>query len=96
MKKVERKEVEHVARLARIELSEQEKDLYSEQLSAILGFFDRLQEVDTEQVPPTSHVLELTNAFRADELHASCKSEEILANAPDAFGPFFRVPRILD
>jgi aspartyl-tRNA(Asn)/glutamyl-tRNA(Gln) amidotransferase subunit C len=94
--KVDQKEVEHVAMLARIELSSEEKELYSEQLSGILAFFDRLQEVSTDEIPPTSHVLEMTNAFREDELRPSSKPQEILGNAPDSLGQFFRVPKILD
>jgi len=84
--KVDKREVEHVAVLARIELSEEEKELYSEQLSAILAFFDR----------PSSHVLEITNAFREDELRPAFEPDETLRNAPDRAGQFFRVPKILD
>jgi aspartyl-tRNA(Asn)/glutamyl-tRNA(Gln) amidotransferase subunit C len=94
--KVDKKEVEHVAMLARIELSPEEKDLYSEQLSAILALFDRLREVPTDEVLPTSHVLEISNAFREDELRPSSMPQEILGNAPDVSGQFFRVPKILE
>jgi aspartyl-tRNA(Asn)/glutamyl-tRNA(Gln) amidotransferase subunit C len=94
--KVDKEEVEHVANLARIELSEEERELYSEQLSTILEFFDRLKEVDTVDVPPTSHVLEIVNAVRSDELRASLDAEKVLGNAPDRMGRFFRVPKILD
>ena len=94
--KVGRKEVEYVAMLARIELSENEKDLYSEQLSTILEFFDRLKEVDTEGVPPTSHVLDLVNAYRPDQVRPSLGVEAVLRNAPDRANRFFRVPKILD
>ena len=93
--KVDRSQVEHVARLARIALSEHEKDTYSEQLSTILDFFDRLKEVDTEGVEPTSHVLEITNIFDKDEVRESFDREEILKNAPDSHDGFFRVPKIL-
>lgn len=94
--KVDRKDVEYVAMLARIELSEEEKDLYSEQLSTILDFFDRLKEVDTEDVPPTSHVLDLVNAYRPDQVRPSLDVEEVLKNAPDRANRYFRVPKILD
>jgi aspartyl-tRNA(Asn)/glutamyl-tRNA(Gln) amidotransferase subunit C len=94
--KVDEKEVEYVAMLARIELSEEEKALYSEQLSTILDFFDRLREVDTENVPPTSHVLELVNAYRPDQVRPSLGVEAVLQNAPDRANRFFRVPKILD
>ncbi len=94
--KVDKKEVEYAAMLARIELSEEEKALYSEQLSTILGFFDRLKEVDTGNVQPTSHVIDLVNALRADEVRPGPGVEAVLANAPERAQRFFRVPKILD
>lgn len=94
--KLSRETVRHVAMLARIELTAEEEDLYAEQLGSILGFFGRLQEVDTSRVAPTSHVLEITNVLREDERRESYPTEEILRNAPDSSGSFFRVPRILD
>jgi aspartyl-tRNA(Asn)/glutamyl-tRNA(Gln) amidotransferase subunit C len=94
--KVDRQEVEHVAMLARIELSAAEREGYAEQLSAILDFFDRLKEVDTRDVPATSHVLDIVNAWRPDESAASLDVAEALANAPDPAGRFYRVPRIMD
>ena len=94
--KVDKKEVEHIAVLARIELSEEEKELYSEQLSTILEFFDRLKEVDTENVSPTSHVVDLVNAYRPDQVRPSLGVEAVLENAPDRANRFFRVPKILD
>ena len=94
--KVDQKEVEHVAMLARIELTEEEKDLYSEQLSTILEFFDRLKELDTEGVPPTSHVVDLVNVYRPDHVRPGPGVEAVLRNAPDRANRFFRVPKILD
>jgi aspartyl-tRNA(Asn)/glutamyl-tRNA(Gln) amidotransferase subunit C len=94
--KVDKTEVEYAAMLARIELSEEEKELYSEQLSTILAFFDRLKEVNTENVQPTSHVIDLVNAFRSDEARPGPGVEEVLANAPERSKRFFRVPKILD
>ena len=94
--KVDLKEVEKVAVLARIELSEEEKRTCAEELSSILEFFDRLKEVDTEKVPPTSHVLDLTNAMRRDECRPSLDVDDALSNAPDRHGRFFRVPKIMD
>ena len=94
--KVDKKEVEHVAMLARIELGEKEKESYSEELSAILDFFDRLNEVDTKDVPPTSHVLDLVNALRPDRQIPSLDVNELLRNAPDRVERFYRVPKILD
>ncbi len=94
--KVDLHEVEHVAALARIELGEGERESYSETLSSILAFFDRLKEVDTEGVPPTSHVLDLTNALRIDRREPSLDVDETLQNAPDRADRFFRVPKIID
>ncbi len=94
--KVDKKEVEYAAVLARIELSEEEKELYSEQLSTILAFFDRLKEVDTENVQPTSHVVDLVNAYRSDQVRPGPGVEAVLANAPERAQRFFRVPKILD
>lgn len=94
--KVDKKTVEYVAELARIELSEEEKGLYSEQMSTILAFFDRLKEVDTERVQPTSHVIELLNAYRRDQVLPGPGVEAVLESAPDRAGRFFRVPKILD
>lgn len=94
--KVDRTEVEYVAKLARIALEEEEKERYASQLSTILAFFDRLREVDTADVPPTSHVLDVVNAFREDEVRESLGPAGTLSNAPDPAGRFFRVPKILD
>jgi aspartyl-tRNA(Asn)/glutamyl-tRNA(Gln) amidotransferase subunit C len=93
--KVDRSEVEHVATLARITLTEREKDLYTEQLSAILEFFDTLKGIDTTKVQPTSHVLEITNVVRNDDVQASLDIQDTLQNAPDAYGRFLSVPKIL-
>ena len=89
-------DVEHVARLARLELSPEEKERMRDQLDAILGYVDQLQRIDTTDVPPTSHVLPLANVFREDEVRPSCPAEAMLANAPDPDGDRFGVPRILE
>ncbi len=93
--KIDRRTVEHVARLARIALSDREIERFSEQLSTIIDFFDMLKEVDTTDVAPTSHVCQRTNVFRQDSLQSSLPTENTLANAPEAFDRFFRVPKIL-
>lgn len=94
--KLSKKEVEHVALLARLELTEEEKERFAEQLSDILTYVEKLQELDTTDVPPTSHVLPLTNVMRQDEPRESLPVEEVLANAPDAAAGCFRVPRIIE
>jgi len=94
--KVNREDVEHVAVLARIELTEEEQETCSSEISSILEFFDRLKEVDTEGIPPTSHVLDLINALRPDVEKPSLEVDDALRNAPDRSGRFYRVPRIMD
>lgn len=94
--KITIKEVEHVARLARLELTEKEKERMRAQLDSILSYIDKLNELDTSGVEPTSHVLPMTNVFREDEVRPSLSQEEALANAPDRHDLLLRVPRILE
>ena len=75
-------EVEHVANLARLGLTDEEKELYREQLSAILDYAEMLNAVDTSAIAPTASVLPLRNVMRADEPEASLSPEDVLANAP--------------
>jgi aspartyl-tRNA(Asn)/glutamyl-tRNA(Gln) amidotransferase subunit C len=89
-------EVEHVARLARLDLSGEEKERMRSQLDLILGYIETLRQVDTAGVAPTSHVLPLANVMREDEVRPSYPVEAMLANAPDADGETFRVPKILE
>ncbi|HWR20630.1 MAG TPA: Asp-tRNA(Asn)/Glu-tRNA(Gln) amidotransferase subunit GatC [Verrucomicrobiae bacterium] len=94
--KITLKEVEHVARLARLELTTEEKERMRAQIDSILSYIDKLNELDTSAVEPTSHVLPMTNVFREDEVMPSLSQEEVLVNAPDRHELFFRVPRILE
>jgi len=87
-----RDEVLHVARLARLALSDEEVDRFGAQLSQILEAVGKVSELDLEGVPPTSHPLDLVNVFGDDEPRPSLPREEALANAPDADGGFFAVP----
>ena len=89
-------DVEHVARLARLGLSAEEKELFSKQLSAILDYAENLKKLDTENVFPTSHAIPLKNIFREDQVVPCENADAILNNAPDAEGHMFRVPRILE
>ena len=84
----------HVALLARIGLEPGDEDFYAEQLSGILTHIDRLQELDTEDIPPTAQVVEIANELRDDEPRPGLTQEEALANAPAAVDGFFRVPSI--
>ncbi len=94
--KLDREQVEHVARLARLELTDDEAQRYAHQLSDILTHMETLAELDTAGVEPTSHVLPLGNVMREDEPGESLSLEEALANAPDVDRGCFRVPRIVE
>jgi aspartyl-tRNA(Asn)/glutamyl-tRNA(Gln) amidotransferase subunit C len=89
------KEVEHVALLARLAMSEEEKEQFRAQLSSILEYADRINQLDTTAALPTYHVLPLQNVSRPDQRGATLTQEEVLQNAPDRDGSFFKVPRIL-
>jgi aspartyl-tRNA(Asn)/glutamyl-tRNA(Gln) amidotransferase subunit C len=93
---IERKDVEHVARLARLALSEEELERMRVQLSAILEYIDKLAGVDVSNVEPTSHAVPLVNVMRDDEVEPSLPREAMMANAPDPAGELFRVPRIIE
>jgi len=93
---ITQKEVEHVAKLARLELSEDEKGTFTRQLSAILTYMDQLKTLDTRGVEPTMTVLPTENVLRDDEVRPSLPQERALANAPEQADGFFRVPRILE
>ncbi len=96
MAKITRKDVEHVARLARLELSENEKARMTDQLDAILGYFDSLSRLDTTEVEPMTTVIPTVSVMRDDEVRPSLPLEQALAGAPDREGEFFRVPRIIE
>ncbi len=96
MAKITRAEVEHVARLARLELTEDEKERMTAQLDAILGYIDTLNALDTGGVEPTTTVIPMMSVMREDVVRPSLDREEALANAPDREDVFFRVPRIIE
>ncbi|MHA1733613.1 MAG: Asp-tRNA(Asn)/Glu-tRNA(Gln) amidotransferase subunit GatC [Promethearchaeota archaeon] len=87
-------DTEHVADLAKISLSEEEKAVFTRQLNDILSYFEKLNELDTSDVPPTYHVLDLKNVFRPDEVKPSLPVEDALKNAPKTQDKFFKAPRI--
>jgi aspartyl-tRNA(Asn)/glutamyl-tRNA(Gln) amidotransferase subunit C len=91
-----REQVAYIAELARLALTEDEITLYQEQLSAVLGYAERLQTLDTGAIPPTATVLPARNVMRTDEPCASMAREEILANAPETEKGCFRVQTILE
>jgi aspartyl-tRNA(Asn)/glutamyl-tRNA(Gln) amidotransferase subunit C len=89
-------EVKKVARLARLELSEADLTAMTRQLSAIVDYFDQLQQLDTEGVEPLAHPLPIQNVLREDKLQPSLSVDEALRNAPSRIGDFFAVPAVLD
>jgi aspartyl-tRNA(Asn)/glutamyl-tRNA(Gln) amidotransferase subunit C len=93
---LERKDVEHVARLARLELSEEELDLYTRQLGEVLGYVEQLEDVDVSGVEPLAHGAHGGNVFRADQVGDSLQRGKALEAAPDGDGRHFRVPRVID
>ncbi len=93
--KITREEVEHVAHLARLHLTPEEIDEYTRQLGEILDYIGELQELDTSEVEPTSHALQITNAFREDRVEESLSNEKALANGPETEDGSFVVPRII-
>jgi aspartyl-tRNA(Asn)/glutamyl-tRNA(Gln) amidotransferase subunit C len=90
------KDVEHVANLARLDLSDQEKERFAGQLNGILQYAEKLNELDTTGIEPTSHVLPLFNVMRDDEVRPSLSIEEVMANAPEDEDGQFKVPAVLE
>lgn len=88
-------EVEHIAKLARLSITDKEKDLFGSQLAKIIEYIEKLKEVDTSHAEPTSHVLELTNVMREDIQKPSLNVNEIIGNAPDRSDNYYRVPKII-
>lgn len=93
--KITREDVEHVALLARLALTEQEIQDYTEQLDSILEYAAMLDRLDTEDVEPTAHAVPLHNVLREDEVRPSFAQEKALKNAPEAEDGFFKVPKIV-
>ncbi len=91
-----KKDVEHVASLARLGLSEEEKDLFAKQLSQILDYADTIKKLPTEGVAPTSHSIPMKNVFREDKAVPFKDVESIIKNAPSEEAHMFKVPRILE
>lgn len=94
--KITRAEVEHVARLARLELTETEKETFTGQMDAILAYVGKLNELNTDGIVPTAHAVPMENAFREDEVRPSIGIERALANAPERVEGFFRVPKVIE
>ena len=94
--RIDQSEVQKVAKLARLDLAEKEIQQFTSQLSAILDYVAKMNELDTENVEPLAHCLPISNVFRQDVVKPSLGTEKTLANAPERDNEFFKVPKILD
>ena len=94
--KIARQEVEHVAILARLALEETELDQLTSQMNQILGYVDKLNQLDTDGIVPTAHAVPVENAFREDIVQPSIGHEKALKNAPEAVDNCFKVPKIIE
>lgn len=94
--KLTEKEVRHVAKLARLNCTDEEITLFTEQLGAILEYIDQLDELDTTNIEPLAHCLPVHNVFREDVPQPSLTNDQALKNAPQRDGEFFAIPKVLD
>jgi aspartyl-tRNA(Asn)/glutamyl-tRNA(Gln) amidotransferase subunit C len=93
--KISKEDVRYVARLARLNVSDEEMETFAVQLNSILSYIDKLNELDTSDIEPMSHVIDVCNAFREDIVERSFSQEVALENAPQREDGFFTVPRII-
>jgi aspartyl-tRNA(Asn)/glutamyl-tRNA(Gln) amidotransferase subunit C len=92
---VSREEVRHIADLARLDFSEEGEEKMADELGDILDYVDKLNELDTSGVPPMSHVLDVTDVSRPDEVESRIDRDQALESAPDTDGTYFRVPKVI-
>jgi aspartyl-tRNA(Asn)/glutamyl-tRNA(Gln) amidotransferase subunit C len=95
-KKIDQEQVRKVAKLSRLELTEAEVEEFTSQLSAVLDYVEKMNELDTAGIEPLAHCLPISNVFREDCVRESLGTDKTLANAPQRDGEFFKVPKILD
>lgn len=95
-KKITEEQVKKVAKLARLDLKDDEVKEFTAQLESILQYMEKMNQLDTENVEPLAHCLPITNCFREDVIKESLDFQKALANAPQSNGQFFKVPKILD
>lgn len=93
---ISKNDVEHVAKLARLEVSEAEKEELTGQLNNILGYVSKMDKIDTNNIKPTSHVLHLKNVFREDVAKENLEHEKVFLNAPEHDGKHFIVPQVIE
>ncbi|MDP6598633.1 MAG: Asp-tRNA(Asn)/Glu-tRNA(Gln) amidotransferase subunit GatC [Candidatus Poribacteria bacterium] len=96
MSKISLEDVQHIANLARLTFNEQEMESYQHQLSRILDYIEKLNQLDTEGVPPTSHVIPIRNVMKPDEKRDLFQREDITANAPSTEQGYFEVPKVIE
>ena len=96
MSKIDLEDVQHIANLARLTFDEQEMESYQYQLSRILDYIEKLNQLDTEGVPPTSHVIPIRNVMKPDEKRDLFQREDITANAPSTEQGYFEVPKVIE
>ncbi len=96
MARITKDEVKHVANLARLSVTEEEAEMFTQQLDAIITFAEQLNELDTDGIEATTHVLDVRNVLREDEVKQSLPREEVLKNAPDEQDGQVKVPSILE
>ena len=94
-KMINKKEVEYVAKLAKLEFNEEEKEKFTSQLNSILEYFKKLNELDTEKVEPTAYVISMPNLLNEDEVKASLPQDEVLSNSKYIKKGYFKVPKIM-
>jgi len=94
-KEIDSDRVRHIGKLSRIELAEEELETFSRQLGAILEYFDKLQELETADVEPMAHAVEISNVLADDVVGPSLPADRALANAPQRDGDFFKVPKVI-
>lgn len=92
--KITREEVRHVAQLSRLDLDEHEETLFTEHMNQLLVYMEKLNELDTTDIPPTTHAAQLQNVFRTDEVRPSLDREKVLENAPQSDNVSFIVPKV--
>ena len=93
---IQKRDVKHVAKLARLNLTEDEVESFTQQLGNILDYIHNLEKIDTEQIEPTAHVLTIRNVFRDDELKKSLDLETVFNNASKKEGGYFKTPKIME
>jgi aspartyl-tRNA(Asn)/glutamyl-tRNA(Gln) amidotransferase subunit C len=94
--KISQKDLEHVARLARLAFKPEELEVMTGQMDAILGYVDKLNELDTEGIKPMAHAVPMSNAFREDKIKPAIDIERALQNAPLAEDGYFKVPKVIE